>query len=430
MNKPKSTCVLFTKQFPFGHHENYILHEIPYIFNHFERIIVVPYDEFTYEDGRLKANLDPRLEIFKINKVHAKLSTAGKIKREMIIRLILILEIFRSRERNLHIKNFKKLIGGLRHLYHSSIALKDFMAKQNLTPKNSILYHYWLHRGVLISLMAKRFLNAPNHMNVSRGHTRDMYHKSWNDVVNRHDFFLPYEKTKWNFLDQVFPISEHAYKFVERVLPQHLHKVSVARLGVYSFDKPVYHEPLEIKQVVTCSFADENKRNHLLPEILKFLPYKIKWTHFGSAMPGVKERLEKLCSQHADIIQFDFRGTTPNADILAFYKNNRVDLFFTLSKVESLPVSLMEAAAAGIPMVTTTIVATPEIVNDSNGYLMPVNFEPKKIAEQIVEIFCNEELWIKKSKAAREIFEQRFDADKNFNQFCSQLSNILTQGKN
>lgn len=429
MQNQPSICILFTKQFPFGHHENYILHEIPYLFKYFDRVIVVPYDEFNYEDHRLKANLDSRLEIFKINKIHPQLGVAGKIKREIIIRFLLISEIFRSREWKLHLKNFKKLIGGLRHLYHSSIALTNFISKEQLTPQNSIFYHYWLHRGVMISMMARRFHGAPEYINVSRGHTRDMYHKSWNAIVDRHDFFLPYEKTKWDFLDRVFPISEHALRFVGSVLPQHLHKASVSRLGVYSFEKPVYHPPLAIKQVVTCSFADDNKRNHLLPEILKHLPYKIKWTHFGSAVPGVREQLEKLCAEHADIIEFDFRGPTPNADILKFYRENRVDLFFTLSKVESLPVSLMEAAAAGIPMVSTSVVATPEIVNESNGYLMPVDFDPKQVADRISEIFVNEELWKKKSQSARLTFEERFDADKNFNTFCNELRNILEQNK-
>lgn len=423
----KTICILFTKQFPYGHHENYILHEIPYLFKHFDRVIAVPYDEFKYSDDRLKANLDPKLEIFKINKNIPANSIGEKIKRELVIRYTLISEILRSREWKLHLKNFRKLIGGLRHLYQLSGALREFSDKENLTRANTIFYHYWLHRGVMISMFAQKYQHGRDYINVSRGHTRDMYHKSWNEVVNRHDFFLPYEKTKWDFLDYVFPISDHAYRFVEKVLPQHVSKVNVSRLGVYSFSKPVYHAPETIRQVVTCSFADENKRNHLLPEILKHLPFKTRWTHFGAASDEVLKQLRELCALHSDKIEFDFRGATPNAEILKYYKEHRVDLFFTLSKVESLPVSLMEAAAAGIPMVTTAVVATPEIVNSSNGYLMPVNFDPQKIAEEITEIFYNEELWKSKSVNARAMFEERFDAEKNFNEFCANLKAILKE---
>ena len=59
-------------------------------------------------------------------------------------------------------------------------------------------------------------------------------------------------------------------------------------------------------------------------------------------------------------------------DVKNFYKS--ADIFFLPSNAEGLPGVVMEAMAAGLPIVTTDIPCTTDLVKESkNGYLCKIN---------------------------------------------------------
>jgi glycosyltransferase involved in cell wall biosynthesis len=54
-----------------------------------------------------------------------------------------------------------------------------------------------------------------------------------------------------------------------------------------------------------------------------------------------------------------------------------------VSLSEGVPVSIMEAFSAGIPVYATNVGGTSEIVDNSNGKLLDVNISPEQLAEEI-----------------------------------------------
>jgi glycosyltransferase involved in cell wall biosynthesis len=62
---------------------------------------------------------------------------------------------------------------------------------------------------------------------------------------------------------------------------------------------------------------------------------------------------------------------------------NSVDLFLNVSTTEGVPVSIMEAFSAGIPVYATNVGGTSEIVNSGNGKLMDKDLTPEKLAHEI-----------------------------------------------
>ncbi|NCO54621.1 MAG: glycosyltransferase, partial [Bacteroidetes bacterium] len=52
-----------------------------------------------------------------------------------------------------------------------------------------------------------------------------------------------------------------------------------------------------------------------------------------------------------------------------------VDLFINVSESEGIPVSIMEALSAGIPVIATNVGGTNEIVNNDVGFLIDKEFE-------------------------------------------------------
>ena len=76
---------------------------------------------------------------------------------------------------------------------------------------------------------------------------------------------------------------------------------------------------------------------------------------------------------------------------------------------EGLPKSLLEAAACGLPIVTTDVPGCREVVNhEDNGLLVPVK-NSIALAEALRDLLKNSELRQKMGKRSREIVEKKFD---------------------
>jgi glycosyltransferase involved in cell wall biosynthesis len=86
----------------------------------------------------------------------------------------------------------------------------------------------------------------------------------------------------------------------------------------------------------------------------------------------------------------------------------RADIAILLSEREGLPRSLIEAAAAGLPMIATNVPGCRSIVrNDIDGVLVPPN-NPEAAAEAIERLAGDAELRQRMGHAARDGFQQRF----------------------
>lgn len=108
------------------------------------------------------------------------------------------------------------------------------------------------------------------------------------------------------------------------------------------------------------------------------------------------------------------RGLTANSAALKdLYR--RADLFVFPTLADCLPIAVMEAMAAGLPVITTDVGALREEVEDGvNGRIIPPND-----ADAIIEAVCalKEDYSGRQSmsRAGRRIAEERFDARANYN---------------
>ena len=84
------------------------------------------------------------------------------------------------------------------------------------------------------------------------------------------------------------------------------------------------------------------------------------------------------------------------------------DVFVLPSLTEGLPVSMLEAEAAGLPVIASKIGGIPDIFKD-NGYLINVNDEIALI--ESILLLTNTEIREEKSKNSKNIAKQ-YSADK------------------
>ena len=107
---------------------------------------------------------------------------------------------------------------------------------------------------------------------------------------------------------------------------------------------------------------------------------------------------------------------------LGFYKNiseliNIFDVFLLSSLNEGLPLVLIEAMAAGKPIVATKVGGVSEVVaNGETGFLVPPK-EPDKIAEMTITILRNLELAKKFGEAGRRRAKEKFSLNRMVNEY-------------
>jgi glycosyltransferase involved in cell wall biosynthesis len=82
------------------------------------------------------------------------------------------------------------------------------------------------------------------------------------------------------------------------------------------------------------------------------------------------------------------------------------------SHSEGQPLVILEALAAGLPVIATRVGGVPEALEDGvEGFLVPVG-DTEALAGRIVEFFRDESLQLAMSGAARSRYEQQFTLDR------------------
>ncbi|MBA3900251.1 MAG: glycosyltransferase, partial [Bacteroidetes bacterium] len=105
-----------------------------------------------------------------------------------------------------------------------------------------------------------------------------------------------------------------------------------------------------------------------------------------------------------------------------FYEENYVDLFINVSETEGIPVSIMEAQSAAIPVLATNVGGTSEIVDNENGFLIDKDFEVAKIAESIEKYFTSHfSHQEEKRKKSYQNWQKKYDAKKIYAEFAEKI---------
>jgi glycosyltransferase involved in cell wall biosynthesis len=220
-------------------------------------------------------------------------------------------------------------------------------------------------------------------------------------------------------------ISSDGITYFEKLLNKKLSSnISVSKLGKVNNRTPQIKKNNNQIIICSCSTLIPVKRVNLIIDLLSNISLvNIKWIHFGDGY--LRDEIRNYALEKLKNIDFEFKGVVPNSEILDFYSQNYVDLFINLSESEGIPVSIMEALSAGIPVLATNVGGTGEAVNSENGFLVEKDFDIKEVAE-IIEHYLNShpENQIKYRQNAYNFWMQNFEANKNYNEFVNEILSI------
>lgn len=110
-----------------------------------------------------------------------------------------------------------------------------------------------------------------------------------------------------------------------------------------------------------------------------------------------------------------FAGLVAHRDVPKYYAS--ADCYVSPAFYESFGMSIIEAMAAGIPVVATSVGAVPELISNNETGLLVQRNNASEIADAVCRFFANSELRRKISSSAREFVRQQFSWDK----ICSTL---------
>jgi glycosyltransferase involved in cell wall biosynthesis len=103
----------------------------------------------------------------------------------------------------------------------------------------------------------------------------------------------------------------------------------------------------------------------------------------------VEAEIRSVVSQ-LKITGVEFKGVAPHAEIPKFYED--ADVFINASRLDNMPVSILEAFAAGIPVITTEPEGMRYLVeHERTGLLSPVG-DASALAQNVIRVLRDREL--------------------------------------
>jgi glycosyltransferase involved in cell wall biosynthesis len=420
-NHPKdNTLILITNHFPYGISESFLESELEYLVKSYRKVIVLARDINSplvrpAHEGYTSYRVNPKSDIKEI------ILTSGLYLKyfKKVVRFL------RAEIRWLHAQEKKITPAIVRNFMHTltkalttSYHLNKIIHAHSLTGAVT-LYSYWLTSSALATtfITSKRMVFK----RLARAHGGDVYE-------NRNALhYLSFRSTLISELDAIFAISENGAQHLRQQMPSKNKTIRVSRLGTPYAGIAAEKKNQTPFVVVSCSFLVPVKRIHLIIEALSTVQQvSIRWIHLGDG--PLKENLQTLAAEKLGArsnIQYSFQGAMTNAEVLAFYKRQPVDLFINTSSSEGIPVTMMEAQSFGIPVMGPDVGGVSEIISTACGRLFSPHASPQEIAGMICELLllpADESAQLRAHSLQN--WRERYNAEQNFSTFVTEILNL------
>lgn len=313
-------------------------------------------------------------------------------------------------------KNSQRLFF-LRNLFGAYII--ELVIKKRKVEYNdeTIFYTYWFSYAPLGLSMLKHAGILKKNKLISRAHSYEIHEKEVGS-------FFPLRNFTYKYVDQVFAISDLGTNIIRNKYSEFASKIQTSRLGVLPIKKCKNLLEEKAIHVVSCSGVRPEKRVELLFKSLnqysKTVPdITITWSHIGGG--GSYESLKKLIQMREANLEILLLGFMENYEVIDYYKKNNLNIFINISTTEGVPVSIMEAISANIPILATNVGETGEIVTIETGVMIDKDFSQTEFNNGINFIISNYETI---SKTISKYWFLHYNANLNYNNFYKVLSDL------
>lgn len=221
-----------------------------------------------------------------------------------------------------------------------------------------------------------------------------------------------------NSANKVIILGEYWRSFVSSLIEEKS-KVEVIYNSVKCLPKNLYN--LETNKLLFLGAVSKRKGIYDLLETMKILKNRNIVTKLLIYGPDTTEEIEELIKKN-DLSEYvEYKGWLNNKDKERIF-TSEIALSILPSYNEGLPMTILETMSYGIPNISTTVAAIPEVLNKENGYInKPGDF--KLMAENVIEFLKDNKLREKLSKNSYETISFKFSIKKHI----EKISNIYDE---
>lgn len=364
--------------YPYGYREPFLHEEVLVLSKHFKNIyLVIPSASKISVNDKMSYDLPPNVSVIHLHNSNSKFQKLFTFFRYGPIKL---LRLIAREAKYTEVKFTGKLF---RILFYYLSAERDVRCKllskineMRLEYDQVVLYSYWFTEFTYALFQIKKYY--PKFKVYSRMHRWDVYFES------NIPAYLPLRKPIIQGIDGVFPISDQAKQYLVQKFALESSRLEVLRLGVTATGNNYQASTAGIINLLSISMVIPVKNIELIIDTLsKIAPnIYVNWTHLGGGddhFDHIREYANEKLKVNGNIT-FDFKGTKSSFEVREFMNKNPVDLLINTSLSEGLPVSMMEAMSASIPVIGPCVGGVPEIIDHNvNGYLLSSKPTPEEI---------------------------------------------------
>lgn len=197
-------------------------------------------------------------------------------------------------------------------------------------------------------------------------------------------------------------------------------RITVLPLGVPPLPPPPRPTPSPVLRILNVGRLSDHKAQHYLVEacaLLTTVGVNLRCDIVGTGPR--QDFLTQCIAQHQLQDRVHLLGPKFHAEVLALYAE--YDVFVLCSITEGMPIVIMEAMRAGIPVIASAIAAIPELVGEG-GLLVPAE-DPTALATAILQCTQGEVDVATLTQRAQERIATHFDLDTNTQRFRDFLVN-------
>lgn len=306
--------------------------------------------------------------------------------------------------------------------------ISQFIDQEKIEINTTIFYSYWCDIYTFAIARLKHQFSSMHF--VTRVHGWDLY-------FERHkESFLPFREYIFKHADRIFPVSQDGRKYLlDKRLISDASKIITSYLGVSSLERNPRYKTASSNKTKEFNLLSLSHINHVkrLDKILDALclfsdDFHFVWHHIGWGETQFEKEFKALVSekfsQHKNL-HVHFYGRFTKEEVRDFLQTVPIDFIVNSSDTEGVPVSLMEAVAAGIPAIAFDVGGIPAVLkNGVNGILIQNSSQKStsSLFEAIVQfVSLSEDQKNAMSDGAYSLWESSFNQLDNFKKFASIL---------
>jgi glycosyltransferase involved in cell wall biosynthesis len=170
-------------------------------------------------------------------------------------------------------------------------------------------------------------------------------------------------------------------------------------LEQYPYRQPSYDDGIHLLWVRSFHQIYHPQMAIMLVHKLKERGFNVKLSMVGPDKDGSLQECKTLCANLGLMDQVHFTGRLSKTEWIALSANCNV--FLNTTHVDNTPVSVMEAMALGLPVVSTNVGGVPYLLEDENDAILVEDDRVEEMEQAVMRLLTEADLALRLSRNAR-----------------------------